>query len=72
MADFGLQVVQSFSPAEIAAQAMRGDGLAGRADVVALAFDRHQRGLLDRAGLDRLATHPEAAVRQIMVAETRA
>src|SRR5579862_7894770 len=63
MADRRLQVVGVPGRREVAAKAVRRDGLADRADVVLLALDGHQRGLLDRAGIDRLAMHPQRAVR---------
>src|SRR5207248_7283997 len=66
MADAELQMVQLFGVRQVMAQALRGDGLAGAANIVALAFDRHQRGALDRAGIDRLAMHLKAAIRQIV------
>src|SRR5438270_8436938 len=66
MADAGLQVMQLFLVREVMAEKLRGGGLAGAANVVALAFDRHQGGLFDRAGIDRLAMHFEGAVRQIV------
>ena len=51
---------------------MRGRGLADRADVVALAFDREQHRALDRPRLDRLALPFELAERQRTFLEDQA
>ena len=51
------------------AQILCGDGLAGAADIVALALDGHQRGTGDRARIDPVAMHLEAAMRQILALE---
>src|SRR5260221_7501716 len=61
MADTALEVMGLFRGPQVAAQTMRCDGLAGAADVVALALDGHQRRILDRAGIDRFAADSEAA-----------
>ena len=45
-----LHVVGAQVGAQLAAQVLRGQGLAGRADVVAFALDRDQRGAADRRG----------------------
>src|SRR5437868_3758069 len=66
MTDAQLQVMGLRRRRQIAAQAMRRHGLANRADIVAFAFDRHQRGVGDRAGVDRLAAPLKAALRQIL------
>src|SRR5437588_8520297 len=66
MADIELQVVCLFCPRQIVAQPVRRDGLPDRADIVALAFDGHQRGALDCSRIDRIAAHAKAAMRQIL------
>ncbi len=71
MADFELEVVRLFCRRDAGAQIVRGDGLAGPADIVALALDRHQRGALDRRRLDQIAAHPKPALRQIVAWNTR-
>ena len=67
MADFELQVVGLFRRSDPTAELVRRDGLARRADVVSLAFHRHQRGAFDGCRLDPLSPHSEAAARQIVV-----
>src|SRR5207302_5318705 len=67
MSDFELEVVQLFRRRDAGAEIVRGDGLADRANVVILALDGHQRGLLDRLRLDRVAMHPEMPEWQVMV-----
>src|SRR5438105_11118565 len=69
MPDTRLQMVGLFSRIEAMAQPMRRNGLADRADVVALALDGHQRGAFDRAGIDQFAAYLEAAMRQILALE---
>src|SRR5271169_3717008 len=53
--DTGLHVVALEIGPQLAAQVVRGDRLADGADVVALALDRQQHGLADRARIDLLA-----------------
>ena len=48
---------------------VRCDGLAGPADIVALALHRHQRGAFDRRRHDQIAAYAEAALRQVVVVE---
>src|ERR1700682_123864 len=47
-----------------AAQILRRQRLAERADVIALALDRQQRGLVDRLRLDEIATEFQLALPQ--------
>ena len=56
-----------FCRRDAGAEFVRGDGLPDRANVVPLALDGHQRSLFDRLRLDRVAAHPKARVRQIVV-----
>ena len=51
------------------AEVVRGDRLADRADVVALALDREQHGAPDRGRIDLLAVQLELAERQAMLLE---
>src|SRR5436190_24183036 len=67
MADLELKVVGLFCRNDASAELMRGDGLAGRADIIPFALDRHQRGVLDGRRLDQLPPHAEAAPRQVLV-----
>ena len=69
MADAGLHVVALEIGPQLAAQIVRGHGLADGADVVALAFDGQQHGFADRARIDTLAVPFELAERQRMVLE---
>src|SRR6266436_10283089 len=55
MTDLKLEEVALFRRNDAAAEPVRGNGLAGPADIVALALDRHQRGALDGRRFDRLA-----------------
>ena len=71
MADAGLHVVALAIGPQAGAEIVRGRGLADRADVVALAFDREQHGAPDRPRLDRLALPFELAERQARAPETR-
>src|SRR4029450_11925285 len=66
VADLKLKVVDPFCRSDAGAELVRGDRLAGPADIVALALDRHQRGALDGRRFDRLSSHPETSARQIM------
>ena len=50
VADAGLHVVGAQVGPQLAAQVLRGERLADRADVVAFALDRQQRGAADRRG----------------------
>ena len=54
---------------EIAAQILGCLGLADAGNIVALAFDGHQRGLGDLRGIDRFAAMAEGAARQIVIDE---
>ena len=72
MADFELEVVGLFCRRDARAQIMRGNGLAGAADIVALALDRHQRGALDRRRDDQVAANPKPALRAGRGGETPA
>src|ERR1044072_3389851 len=56
VAGAGLHVVALTVRLDAGAQVLRGERLANRADVVLLAFHGEQRGALDRARLDGLAT----------------
>src|ERR1700682_1494618 len=55
MADAGLHVVHLAIGAHAGAEVLRGQRLADGADVVLLAFDRHQAHSLDRGGIHRPA-----------------
>ena len=67
MADLELKVVGLFCRNDASAEQMRGDGLAGRANIVPFTLDGHQGGALDGRRLDQLSPHPEAAPRQVVV-----
>src|SRR6204780_1139110 len=64
MADAGLHVVALEIGAQLAAQIVRGDGLADGADVVALAFDGEQHGAPDRGRIDTITVPLQLAERQ--------
>src|SRR6516162_11653166 len=66
MADFELKVVGLFHCGDSTAELVRRDGLARRANIVPLPFDRHQRGAFDGGRFDATPPHPEAASRQIV------
>ena len=53
--DAGLEVMALLERAETPAQVVGGQGLPDRADVVALALDREQRGAPDGRRVDRAA-----------------
>src|SRR5437762_2937410 len=69
MAGLGLQVMLFLGRREAGAEGERRRGLADGADVVVLAFDREQRGALDRRRLDRAVARHERAERQRMLLE---
>ena len=62
VADARLHVMALAKRPEAGAEVVGGGGLAERADVVALALDRQQRGAPDPAGLDRSASIGERAL----------
>ena len=72
MANAGLHMVALAIGPKARAQIVRGERLADRADVVALAFDRQQHGLLDRLRIDLAALVFEFAQRQRMILEYEA
>src|SRR5262249_41841033 len=69
MADADLDVVMLFVRAEARAQFLGGEGLADRADVIALALDRQKKGLADRARIDAAAAPAHRAAWQIVLLE---
>ena len=69
MADFELEVVRLFRRRETGAETVRSGRLTDRADIIALALDRHQRGACDGSGLDRHAADPQPALRQVVLVE---
>src|SRR5215469_2195363 len=69
MADFELKVVGLFHRSDPAAKLVRRNSLARCADVVPFALDRHQRCAFDGGWLNQTSTHPETALRQIVVVE---
>src|SRR3546814_4497253 len=64
VADARLDVVVVVLGRNAATQIMRRLGLAEAADVVLLAFHRHQRRAADLAAVDKLAAMHQAALRQ--------
>src|ERR1700722_15555017 len=64
MADARLHVMAPHIGPQARAQLVRGLGLADRADVVTLAFDREQHGASDRFRLDLAAAPEDLALRQ--------
>src|SRR4029453_13131867 len=68
----GLDVVVAQVGAERAAEVLRGERLAHRADVVALALHREQGGAADRTRVDEAAVHPEAPARKLVLLEDAA
>src|SRR4051812_9427665 len=64
VADAGLHVMRAQVGPQAAAEILRRQRLADRADVVALAFDREQRGAPDRGRRDAAAEERELATRQ--------
>src|SRR3546814_1386651 len=69
VADARLDVVVVVLGRNAATQIMRRLGLAEAADVVLLAFHRHQRRAADLAAVDKLAAMHQAALRQGMLLE---
>src|SRR6185437_4996672 len=69
MADIGLNVGALLVFGNAGAEIVRGEGLAHGANVVALAFDRQERGVADRARIDRPATVREFTERHFVVLE---
>src|SRR6266403_20646 len=66
VADAGLHVVHLAIGAHAGAEILRGQRLADRADVVLLAFDRHQAHPLDRGGIRRPVHHREILVIEVL------
>ncbi len=69
MACAGLQVLGLVRIGDAAAQAQRGDALAGGRDVVVGAFHRHDRDVPDRGQVDVAAPHGEGVGRDLSVLE---
>src|SRR5205814_5600949 len=69
MADPALQIMGLLVSGNAGAERVCGFGLAHTRNVVALALDGHERGALDRTGIDALAAMHEAPARQIVIDE---